>query len=356
MSLNHEKLIFSASILRRFIDHSLDLAKPQHAVTGYELSAPLTKAAAYNTYVETISDKADTLYLRIKESPTVRLTYAYYDYIKRLSEKFGWKEKEAVLAFDYTEEDFYGDVQGFDIHGWTGKSGITGKFKFLTCSMVGDETREKIPLITVPIGLGHYKSHVILYCLGMIKPLVGKIKLILFDRGFYDLDLIYELEESQYPYLIFVPKHNDKKDVLLPMHKGEKKAIIHDFTVKRDNQTVETTTVLLFLKEFYDPRSEKDYDWVFATNVDIVVLGSIVPVYKQRWRIETGFRVQDEATIKCKSTTMPVRYFIFLFEQLLQTQWMCFYKEEAGFKKFVIEMSEVCGYLADHPKKWHGNA
>ena len=356
MSLNHEKLIFSASILRRFIDHGLDLAKPRHEITGYELCAPLTKSAAYNTYVETISDKADTLYLRIKERPTVSLTYAYYDYIKRLSEKFGWKEKEVVLAFDYTEEDFYGNVQGFDIHGWTGKSGITGKFKFLVCSMIGDETPEKIPLVTVPISLGHYKSHAILYCLSMIKPLVGKIRLILFDRGFYDLDLIYELGESQYPYLIFVPKHADKKNVLFSMHKGERKVIIHDFTVKRDNQTVKSDTVLIFLKELYDPVSEKDYDWIFATNMDIEILGSVVPVYKKRWRIETGFRVQDEAKIKCKSKMMPVRYFIFLFEQLLQVQWACFYKEEVSFKKFVIEISDVCGYLAEHPKKWYGNA
>ena len=69
-----------------------------------------------------------------------------------------------MLAFDYTDEDFYGEVQGFDIHGWTKKDAVTGKFKFLTCSIISDEIPEKIPLISLPIRIGHYKSDIILRC------------------------------------------------------------------------------------------------------------------------------------------------------------------------------------------------
>ena len=39
---------------------------------------------------------------------------------------------------------------------------------------------------------------------------------------------------------------------------------------------------------------------VFATNIEEVALSNIVLTYKKRWRIETGYRVQDEAAIKCK--------------------------------------------------------
>ncbi|HED37215.1 MAG TPA: hypothetical protein ENI76_03095, partial [Ignavibacteria bacterium] len=62
-------------------------------------------------------------------------TFSYLDYIKRVSKKFELHNKNVMLAFDYTDEDFYGDVQGFDIHSWTGKDAVTGKFKFLTCSI-----------------------------------------------------------------------------------------------------------------------------------------------------------------------------------------------------------------------------
>jgi hypothetical protein len=354
--INYQRLVFNIRMLRYFINDSLGLDRQLHRITGFELSAPLLDAAAYNTYIETVSNKADTAYLRIKESSTVRVMHAYLDYMKRLSEKFDWKAKDFILAFDYTDEDFYGDAQGFDIHGWTGERGITGKFKFLTCSIVSDDIPQKIPLISVPISMGHYKHQVIGYCLSLVKPLIGTITLILFDRGFYDNNLMYDLGETGYPYLIFVPKKKDKKEILLPMKDGERQAVIHDFSVRRDGIKHEAQNLLLFLKQFYDPDSEKQYDWVFATNVDEERLGKIVPVYKKRWRIETGFRVQDEALIKCKSKKMPVRYFLFLFEQMLQAQWMCFYKEDASFKKWIIRMREVCSDLVSHPKKRYGNA
>jgi hypothetical protein len=51
--------------------------------------------------------------------------------------------------------------------------------------------------------------------------------------------------------------------------------------------------------------------------------------------------VQDEARIKSKSKEMKIRYFFFLFEQLLQTIRICFYKDEASFKEFLIRMNEI---------------
>lgn len=98
---------------------------------------------------------------------------------------------------------------------------------------------------------------------------------------------------------------------------------------------------LAFLKQIYDPRSEKNYDWIFATNVESLVLGDIISTYKKRWRIETQFRVQDEAGIKCKSKEMKIRFFLFLFEQMLQTIWISFYKDECSFKEFLIAMAKM---------------
>ena len=339
--MDENKVSFSLGILKHFINDSLGLDYESNKVTGFELLDSIISASAYNTYVETVGDKADTLYRRIKESPISMTTYAYLNYIKRLSAKLKLNEKEVILAFDYTDEDFYGDVQGFDIHGWTGKDTITGHFKFLTCSIISDDIPQKIPLISLPIRLGHYKSNVITHCLSLIKEYIGKIKLILFDRGFYDKDLMYEMTKLNYPYLIFVPKHKDKKEILYPMKIDEQVAIYNDFTVNKDKSKYHGENILIFLKQIYDPRSEKNYDWIFATNVEEVLLDNLVITYKKRWRIETQFRVQDEAKIKCKSKEMKVRYFLFLFEQMLQTIWICFYKDEVSFKEFLIEMSKV---------------
>src|SRR3989344_9279377 len=131
--MDESKIVFDLGILKHFINNSLGLDYDSNEVTGFELLNSILCASAHNTYVETIGDKADTLYRRIKESPINMTMYSYLNYIKRISPKFKLNKKQVVLAFDYTDEDFYGDVQGFDIHGWTKKDAVTGKFKFLTC-------------------------------------------------------------------------------------------------------------------------------------------------------------------------------------------------------------------------------
>src|SRR3990167_7450399 len=339
--IDESKIVFNLGILKHFINNSLGLDYESNKITGFELLNPIVESSAYNTYVETIGNKADTLYRRISESPISMTTRAYLNYIKRLSAKLKLNEKEVTLAFDYTEEDFYGEVQGFDIHGWTGKDAVTGHFKFITCSIISDDIPEKIPLISIPISLGHYKSSVILHCLSLVKDYIGKINLILFDRGFYDKDLMYELTKSNYPYLIFVPQHKDKKEILYPMKIEEQIAIYNDFKVNKNQSKYAGENILIFLKQIYDRRSKERYDWVFATNLEEVLLNNVIITYKKRWRIETQFRVQDEAIIKCKSKEMKIRYFFFMFEQMLQTIWICFYKGEASFKEFLIEMNKV---------------
>ena len=336
-----EKIIFNQGILKHFINDALGLSYETHKITGYELLYPLLNSASHNTYLETVSNKADTLYFNIKSAQKSMTTFAYLNYIKRVSQKFGFQNKNVMLAFDYTDEDFYGDVQGFDIHGWTGKDAITGKFKFLTCSIVSDEIDQKIPLISLPIKLGHYKSSVILECLHLIKDIVGKIDLILFDRGFYDKDLMFQLSKLEYPYLIFVPKHQDKQSILYPMKAGEEIAIYNEFDFKKDQSKFSGDNILVFLKQIYNKKNEKSYDWVFATNVEKILLEKLIVLYKKRWRIETQFRVQDEACIKCKSKDMKIRYFLFCFEQMLQTIWICFYKDDLSFKEFLIRMEKL---------------
>lgn len=337
--INEKRLIRSLDSCRWFINNALNIEN--NTITGFELIVPLTEAAAYNTYIETVSNKADTLYLRSKDSLSEMMVNSYLSYIKRIAPNASFSKRPVTLTFDYTDEDFYGDVQGFDIHGWTGKDAVKGKFKFITCSIVSNDIPEKIPLISLPIRIGHYKSDVIISCLSKIKDIVGDIDLILFDRGFYDKELMYELTKMNYPYLIFVPKHLDKKSILYPMEAGDEIAIYNEYKVNKNYSKYEGKNILVFLKQIYHKRSGNSYDWVFATNVEQIILENLVVIYKKRWRIETGFRVQDEAKIRCKSKDMKIRLFIFLFEQLLQTIWMSFYRDQCSFKDFLITLSKT---------------
>ena len=209
--INRERLVEGIRFLQRFIASSLGINKNNCTITGFELSEALLDASAYNTYVETVGNKADTLYLHIKEGLSEMVTHSYITYIKRISEKFDWKSKNFMLAFDYTDEDFYGEVQGLDIHGWKKGAAITGHFKFLTCSLISDDIQEKIPLISIPIQLGHNMSYAVTYCIKLLEPYIGPIQLILFDRGFYAKELMYDLQKLNLHYLILVKKGKKEK-------------------------------------------------------------------------------------------------------------------------------------------------
>ena len=133
------------------------------------------------------------------------------------------------------------------------------------------------------------------------------------------------------------------------MQVGEKKKILYEFTVNKEKTVFRGETTLAFLKQIFDKKSEKFYDWAFATNQSTINLDYIIPTYKKRWRIETGFRVQDEARISSKSIDPRIRFFFFAYEQILQLLWVVLYKEEVSFKQFLLEIYELCAARYKEP-------
>lgn len=343
--MNHEKLVQTIRVQRKFINDSLGINKETHQITGYEYNQALLEACAYNAHIETISNKTDSLYKLIKENLTEAITFSYFEFIKKITKKIKLKEKGVMLAFDYTEEEFFGDVQGLEIHGAPKKDKCKGKFKFLTCSIVTGDRVPKIPLISIPIHLGHNQTYAVTYCLKLIEKYIGWVILILFDRGFKAKELRYTLDELGHRYLIFMPKDPHIKEELEGMDKRENKITTYPFRFGSGRTRTDGEDHLAFLKQVLDKRNGNHYDWSFATNVEDIELGSIIKTYKQRWQIEIGFKVQDIANIKCNSRYMKIRYFLFMYEQLLQAQWNTFYKKEISFKKFIIELHKTCNKL-----------
>ena len=95
------------------------------------------------------------------------------------------------------------------------------------------------------------------------------------------------------------------------------------------------------MKQIFTHKTEEYRAWCFASNASDIDLNHIIVKYKFRWRIETMFRVQDECRIKTKSKNIRVRYFLFAYEQLVESIWCLFYREEVSFKKYLMELSKV---------------
>lgn len=341
MRLNPDRLIRTLTTLDIFIDRSLELTHHTNYLSGFHYNRDLLLSSLANTYVETVGNKADSLHLAIKNVPISNIYWEYLRTVKIVGKRFNLQNLDVILAFDYTDEDFYGKPRNMWLHSWTGENGVTSKFKFLTAAIISSEIPEKIPLISIPIQIGHNLAKEVCFCITLIRPLVKTIRLLLFDRGFYSKELMLTLN-SDYPYLIFVPKNKRVKKELSHMVEKEKKKIYYEFKLNKDKTILRGKTTLALLKQIFDSKAKKTFDWAFATNQDEINLDNIVATYKGRWRIETGFRVQDEAKIKSKSTDIKVRFFLFVYEQVLQMLWIALYKEEVSFKEFLLNICELC--------------
>ncbi len=349
MKLSEARLFRTLKTLDTFVDRSLNLPYKGPTLSGFHYNRDLLKAAVANTYIETVGNRADSLHLAIKNVPTSNVVWEYRMTVERLGTRFELNKKNVVLAFDYTDEDFYGDVQGFWIHGYTGEHGVTGKFKFLTCAIINSDIPQKIPLLSVPVHLGHNMAKTVSWCLSLVAPLVSSIDLTVFDRGFFSKDLMLTLTHSEVPYLIFARKNDKIKAEIDALEVGGKKKIQYALQVNKEKTVFRGETTLALLKQIFDKKSEKSFDWAFATNQVSINLDYIIPTYKGRWRIETGFRVQDEARISSKSIDPRIRFFYFVYEQVLQLLWIVLYKEEVSFKQFLLEMYELCAARYKEP-------
>lgn len=294
-----------------------------------EYSCLLADAAKYNTYIETLSNKADNLHLKIKGEYVETIHLAHSSYVKHLIKKqhFGLVD----LICDITTDDFYGEVTGLHIHPWTGKDGVEGKFHYL---IVGILFRNKIiPFYAIILRVGCSKAELIGKAISYCHTLGLRIGKILLDRGFYSGEVIDEIKIRKVNYLIFVPK----KSLFKCMLEGTNKSVVieHEISYNKNFTRNKVQTDIALIKDVLG------YDWVFATDLCLKDIEKYVEVYRKRWNIETMFRVHDEARIKTKSKEPVIRLFYFILGMLLVLLWNIHEKQKTTFKLFVIKLMEI---------------
>lgn len=338
--------------LAKFIDDALHLEPFSDTLAGFHYNRELLRAAVANTYIETVGNKADSLYLAIHRTSLKDIADSFISVSSVITRHVNLSSKNVMLAFDYTDEDYYGELSNLWIHTWTKEHGVTGKFKFLSCNVVNDDLM--MPIFSIPAQMGVSTAHDIEYIDEQVQKnhVVGKIDLSLFDRGFYSKEVMHKLDNRGIPYLILVPKNEAVKKEFEGMENGEKKRTRELFSFYKNGDKIEFDAYLSFIKGVFNRKTESYLDWCFATNIGRIGLSSMIGTYKKRWRIETNFRVQDEANIKCKSTDVKVRYLLFAYQQILQMHWTLFYKGDGvGFKRYLIELSKECDRLVEKSER-----
>lgn len=299
-------------------------------ITTRDYAYYLSKTAQANTYVETHSKKADSLHLRIKNSYEECIRDSYFSLIKKLIKyrRFG----KITIAIDITEEQFYGKTRNFYIfHSGKEAEDNTAEFHYIVASIANKKEEEKIPIMALPVTLGCNKAELVQQLLSFCLSLF-KVNLVLLDRGFASGEVIETLQQNKLDYLILAKKYESMRCMLEAV---EKICILEHEIVYNKNKTknkVKTNLVLI--------KDVDGYDWCFYTSLMLSDALRYVITYKQRWRIETNFRVEDEAKIKSKSIKPIIRYFYFMFSLLMHTLWLLF-SRNIPFKRFLIQTYEI---------------
>jgi len=276
----------------------------------------LVEAGRTISYVETNNpSQSDSLHKSIKLSDMGTFKRAFEQGVRRAlrAMRFG----PVKVALDVTEDPYWGSGGEFNtrppVHKDTEQS-----WQYLTLSIVEPKF---FPLMSMPYRQVDDLDDLVIDLLEYLRSLPLRVKLVLFDRGFYHAHLIDYLENRRggrpWPYLIFVPKNKAMQRYLNATDKlGEYK---HEMNHKRKHTLWKPTTKIVICKGVGKTKEGKPIDWCFATNQTGSL--SLVWEYRKRWNIETGFRIHDEARIKTKSNHPLIRYFYHLFGMLLVLAW-----------------------------------
>jgi hypothetical protein len=300
-------------------------------VTVEKIVSSIVEAARTISYVETVSNKADTLHRHVKENTEQDLKRAFEFNTRKAVGRMGLGR--CTLAVDTTAELYYGKNGKLNVRQKKFEKGTDEAFTYIVISVVSPKP---LPLMAIPYRQGDDLTALVKELLEYAKTLSITIQCVLFDRGFYIGDLITYLSSEKIRYLIFAPQNKAMKRYI-----SQTKTIAsfcHEMKYNKRKSWWKIQTKIVVIKDLI--KNKKNYYWCFATNLRQSLY--LISKYKQRWQIETDFRVHDEARIKTKSNEPIVRYFYFLTSLVLLANWEVnrLLHPEICFKKYLRFVQE----------------
>jgi len=292
-----------------------------------------------NTCVRVGCLTGETVFSRLKEANFEKINRAFlrvlrdiFVFLKRL-----FRNRKVGLAFDTTDEPFYGKVEGLWIHSQKPVRGTTGCFKYITVSCTDGKT--KFVLGSLPVKVSTDIVRLVEELLRQAQKFVH-VEIALFDRGFDDYRLVEKLQELGIRYQILWRKNKWTTKVFKKMKCGEIKEINREGTYSRDKTTHKVNLRFVLIKKYQRYKNTKAYNWVFCTNTRQKWAHNYVDKYKTRWNIETTFRVLDNIQIKTTTKNEIIRYFINMFCCLIYNLWKLtnILEYKITLKNFVVKI------------------
>ena len=288
---------------------------------------PLLYAAQEHAYIETVSNKADTLHRWINKIYEEDIQESYRSILAELAPNF--RRGKVRLAIDFKEIGYYGKEDSFFIVGTAyGNKSYRKAFKFITISLLTGTKEERLPLYALPWHIGQNLTDAVTNLLQFIRPWFNNIEVVQFDRGFDSWELVYFLEQHKIPYLIHKIKHKGKiSDLVKQTSSFYRAKYSRTFKMKKRLFRGETN--------LYIAKNVRGKDWVFISSLPFTKKEQLVSLYRNRWQIETNYAVSNQNRIMSKSANYMHRYFYFICDMLLQILWRLSGCVHLPFKTFL---------------------
>lgn len=300
------------SIIKEFVNRTIN-AFGKLRVKVNEIIRSVIEASRTISYVETISNKADTVHRHIKENSEINLKRAFEFNTRKSIGRMGLGR--VVLGVDVTHELYFGENGGLNVRQIKHENGTDESFAYVVLEIIKPRS---LPLMAIPYKQGDDITTIVRELLEYARTLHIIIEAALFDRAFYIGELIQYLNDKHIKYLIFAPENEAMKKYIEQTDKLAQFYHTIKWNKYQSNWKTKTKIVIIWDK-IIRKEKETEYYWIFATNLNHTF--HLIKIYKQRWQIETDFRVHDEGRIKSKSNIPIIRYFYFLMSLMLMANW-----------------------------------
>lgn len=259
------------------------------------------------------------------------------------------KKYKAIVIIDAHEQETYSKEKrtSKNIRGGKHKNGTNFFFKYLTMQVM---IKDKIITLGVRFYSREEHQRKLVDELILLAKKFIKIKVVLLDRGFRDTKLLNNLEFRQAP--VFMPMIKDKKAKKCFEELGKSRCKAVKFWIS--NNKGEYADVKLLMMRLSNGKeigfyTTMHYVWLHTANY-------FLNLYKKRWNIETGYRLQNMFLPKTTSINEVVRMFYFCYACALHNLWLIIRSSKKIGTQFTVlkmKMILVLFWITTHlPKDW----
>jgi hypothetical protein len=257
---------------------------------------------------------------------------------KQFKKQFKKKKKPKVIAIiDVHEQETYSKEKRTspDIRGGKHKNGTNFFFKFATIQIL-----HKGKPLTMKVKIhrrGQSLKHIVKELVKHVQKYV-KIKVLLLDRGFRNVDIFNELEFIHVPILMPCIKDEKAKKEFVKA-KGRFKVVKYSLTnVRREYADVKLLMIRLGNGKEIGFYTTLNFVWLHTAR-------HYLNLYAKRWNIETGYRLQNMFLPKTTCVKGVVRYFYFCYAVAMHNLWVYLRNIVRGIRLTILTMKVVLVYF-----------